>query len=1037
MNILSKIFIFLYVFSSVLIANENKIIVSSEYDYPPYEIVEDGNPSGFSIELIEEISKLMNLEIEVKQGIWNDIKNNLAEKKIDMIAGMLYSQERETVYGFSIPLTIVTYDIFFKENLKIKSIEDIKNKKIAISKGDLIEEYLIDNNISNSITGFESGFDALKSVNNGNHDLTIIPKVQGAYYIKKYNLNKVKSISSNIFEHKYCFAFHKDNITLLNKVNEGLNLLKQSGKYSEIYEKWFGVYEKNKFGNLLKYFFYISSIVFFFVLFVLLWIYTLKKQLHKKTKALKESEEHYRILYQRVPTGIITFDKNFIITHLNNKSIEILKSTYEKLYHLDLNKLKDNRIIPSLRTALEGKDGFYQGEYNTTTSLIKIYVKVKTTPFYNDKNQIEGGIIIIEDISKETEMFNKITEEQEKNKALLDAIPDIMFLIDEDGVYLDYHTPSQRNLLFEPKDFLGKNQKDILPYELSSVFSKAFEKIIKTETPQIVEYQLKLDDKQQYFEARIVKCGLNKLLVIVRDITEQKESKDLLFKEKEKLDTTLKSIGDGVITTDLKGNITLMNKIALNLCEWTFEEAKGKKLNEVFKIINEKTKQAAENPVDKVLLTGNIVGLANGTILITKTGKEVVIADSAAPIIDANGNIFGVVLVFRDVTEKTKMEKDLLKANKLESIGVFAGGIAHDFNNILTALLGNISLLKLELENNSELFNIANDVEKATNRAKDLTYQLLTFAKGGEPIKTISSMEDIIKDSASFVLRGSKTKCEFNFEQNLPNVEVDKGQISQVIQNIVINASHAMPNGGVVQTDVSVQKIQKNNIYFLSEGNYIKILIKDNGTGIKKENFDKIFDPYFTTKSNGSGLGLSVSYSIIKKHKGYIGFESEEGKGTTFLIFIPASEDKFKTNGDIKQYIKKGSGNILIMDDEIMIVETLQKMLKVLGYKSDFCQNGEEVILKYKNNFNTEKKFDAIIMDLTIPGGMGGKEAIENILNFDKNAIVIVSSGYSNDIIIANYKIYGFKAILNKPYQISELAEILNNLFLNKTETTK
>jgi len=976
MNILSKMFVFLYVFSSGLIANENKVIVSSEYDYPPYEIVEDGNPSGFSIELIKEISKVMNLEIEIKQGVWNDIKNNLAEKKIDMIAGMLYSQERENIYGFSIPLTVITYDIFFKENLKIKSIEDIKNKKIAISKGDLIEEYLIDNNISNSITGFESGFDALKSVNNGNHDLTIIPKIQGAYYIKKYNLNKVKSISSNIFEHKYCFAFHKDNIKLQNKVNEGLNLLKQSGKYNDIYEKWFGVYEKNKFGNLLKYFFYIISIVFFFILFVLLWIYTLKKQLYKKTKALKESEEHYRILYQRVPTGIITFDKNFIITHLNNKSIEILKSTYEKLYHLDLNKLKDNRIIPSLKAALDGKDGFYQGEYNTTTSLLKIYVKVKTTPFYNDKNQIEGGIIIIEDISKETEMFNKIKEEQEKNKALLDAIPDIMFLIDEDGVYLDYHSPSQRNLLFEPKDFLGKNQKDILPYELSSIFSKAFEKIIKTETPQIVEYQLKLDGKQQYFEARIVKCGLNKLLVIVRDITEQKESRDLLFKEKEKLDTTLKSIGDGVITTDLNGEITLMNKIALNLCEWTFEEAKGKKLNEVFKIINEKTKQAAENPVDKVLLTGNIVGLANGTILITKTGKEIIIADSAAPIIDLNGNIFGVVLVFRDVTEKTKMEKDL-------------------------------------------------------------PYQLLTFAKGGEPIKTISSVEDIIKDSASFVLRGSKTKCEFNFEQNLPNVEVDKGQISQVIQNIVINASHAMPNGGVVQTDVSVQKIQKNNIYSLSEGSYIKIFIKDNGIGIKKENFDKIFDPYFTTKSNGSGLGLSVSYSIIKKHKGYIGFESEEGKGTTFLIFIPTSEDKFKTNGDIKQYIKKGSGNILIMDDEIMIVETLQKMLKVLGYKSDFCQSGEEAILKYRNNFNTQNKFDAVIMDLTIPGGMGGKEAIENILSIDENAIVIVSSGYSNDIIIANYNIYGFKAILNKPYQLNELAEILNTIFLNKTETTK
>jgi len=506
-----------------------------------------------------------------------------------------------------------------------------------------------------------------------------------------------------------------------------------------------------------------------------------------------------------------------------------------------------------------------------------------------------------------------------------------------------------------------------------------------------------------------------------------------LFEEKERAQVTLRSIGDGVISTDSEGKVVLINAIAERLTGWTQREAEGKPLTEVFHIINEKTRERCENPVDKVLQEGKIVDLANHTALIARDGAERIIADSGAPIRDESGNIIGVVLVFRDNTEKKKMEEEILKAGKLESVGILAGGIAHDFNNILTAITGNISLAMRDIKPADEIFRRLADAESACMRAKDLTYQLLTFAKGGAPVRKVVSLSEIMEDSSRLALAGSNVRCSISMPDELLPADVDEGQISRVINNLLINAVEAMPGGGVITVRVENVMVSKGNAIPLAAGKYIKISIQDQGTGIPPGHLQKIFDPYFTTKQKGSGLGLAICYSIVKKHDGHISAESELGRGTTFSIYLPASSKELPGKKVSREEPIRGEGKILVMDDEAVVRDVTGQILKHLGYDVEFAADGSEAIELYRKADEAGKAFDLVIMDLTVPGGMGGKEAIVRLIEIDPEVRAIVSSGYSDNLVMSDFRQYGFKGVVAKPYQIQQLALVLYNVLNNRT----
>lgn len=398
------------------------------------------------------------------------------------------------------------------------------------------------------------------------------------------------------------------------------------------------------------------------------------------------------------------------------------------------------------------------------------------------------------------------------------------------------------------------------------------------------------------------------------DTTALKRAEDALAEEKERLLVTLRSIGDGFMTADIDGRIVLMNRVAEDLTGWTNAEAKGLPMGDVFHIVDEYTRRPSENPVQKVLETGHVVGLANHTVLISKDGTERVIADSAAPIRDRDNQIIGIVLVFRDTTAKKRMEDVMRNTEKLEAVGLLAGGIAHDFNNLLGGIYGYLEMIKRDIER-GDLGNVSACIAKALatyERAKHITQQLLTFSKGGMPIRKIHQIDRLIRASVSFVLSGSDVKAIFDIPEGSWPCNCDETQITQVIDNMVANARESMPEGG--NLEISLARIAPESApAILLPVHYIRISIRDHGVGIAKEHMSHIFDPFFTTRHKGSGLGLATSYSIVKKHNGHIEAESQSGAGSVFRIYLPeaASDSQKPVAQAEKSGVHKSKGSIL------------------------------------------------------------------------------------------------------------------------------
>jgi two-component system cell cycle sensor histidine kinase/response regulator CckA len=407
------------------------------------------------------------------------------------------------------------------------------------------------------------------------------------------------------------------------------------------------------------------------------------------------------------------------------------------------------------------------------------------------------------------------------------------------------------------------------------------------------------------------------------------------------------------------------------------------------------------------------------TFIVSVKGKELV----------------GFWLLKKDISEKRRTEQELRKAQKLESLGLLAGGLAHDFNNLLTAIVGNIELGKQYSDHSQKSLEKFEAATKAVWRAQDLTRQLLTFSKGGDPVKATASIKDLLNECAAFALRGSNVRCELLLREEVWPVEVDQGQISQVAHNLFINAIQAMPQGGVILVRAKNLDIREERWPPLRAGKYVKVTIADQGVGIAKEHLQRVFDPYFTTKDQGSGLGLATCYSIITKHGGFITLKSKPGVGTAVHFYLPAGQSAIVA-AEVRTSGRANIGKrILVMDDDKVIRNLAAEFLTLGGCEVTVAKDGREATMLYEQAMQQGSKFDLVILDLTIPGGMGGKETLVRMLTLDPKVRAIASSGYSHDPIMSDFRSHGFVAVLPKPYDGNQIQQVVDQTVVTSRET--
>jgi PAS domain S-box-containing protein len=763
-------------------------------------------------------------------------------------------------------------------------------------------------------------------------------------------------------------------------------------------------------------------------------------------EALKESEELYKSLVRTSPESVTVSDLEGRITHVSERAL-VNYGTDDP--HDLIGKSAFELIVPDQReTALANlrrtlAEGVVEGlEYDIFRKDGSTYAGELSTSIVRDgRGNPKGFIATIRDVTERKRAEVALRESEARYRAIFDRSINCVFIHDFQGNFLDANDAALNLLGYQRHEIESLNLIDIIEESQVDAALEAMQEILGTGFQRrFNEFKMRRKDGGEVYvetEGTLLFRGGRPYAIqgTARDITDRKLAQRALWEDRELLAVTLRSIGDGVIATDIGDRILLMNKAAESLTGWGEEEASGRPFGEIFRLVDERTHEPAGDAVRKVIEGGGVVTMPARNVLLAKNGTERAVACSGSPIRDRGGRIIGAVIVFSDITETRKMEEELQRAQKLESIGVLAGGIAHDFNNILTAVLGNLSLARLHAKPGDELHELLAEAAKAASIAKDLTFQLLTFSKGGAPIKKVASIEELLVHTTDFALRGSNVRGTFDIQEDLWSIECDIGQIAQVIHNLVINAKQAMPDGGTVEVAAKNVVIGEADRLPLKAGPHVRLSIRDHGVGIEREHIPMIFDPYFTTKQRGVGLGLTTTYTIVSRHGGYIQVESKVGSGTVFDVYLPSTGKKSRKSRssmrDPRQ--EKGRGRVLLMDDEELVRRVAGTLLRSLGYDVVEVAGGVEMIEAYVKAREGGTPFDAVIMDLTVPGGMGGKEAIVKLLEIDPSARAIVSSGYSNDPVMAHYRKHGFKGVVAKPYEIDELSETLQRVLTEDT----
>jgi PAS domain S-box-containing protein len=660
------------------------------------------------------------------------------------------------------------------------------------------------------------------------------------------------------------------------------------------------------------------------------------------------------------------------------------------------------------------------------------WLEVSVDPVLDKNNMLSGIVHIVRDITERKRTEQALAESERRYRSIVDNVNDGFFIHDFKGNILDCNDNLCRMLGYSRGELVGGHltkidsprEQALMPERLKSEIATGVlffegEHIRRDGAPLAVS-----------ISARVVSAeGEGIVQSFVRDISERKRAEEALRESEEHFRTVFEQARFGMAMSDGQFRFFKVNQAFRDMLGYSDAE-----LSEMtYKDISHSESLAED--------IQNIVKLTKGELAVYKTqkryvkkGGDVLWGDLTLSLLrSSRGDFLHYLVMVEDITAQKRAEEELQRAEKLESLKVFAGGIAHDFNNLLGGIFGYIDLARHELPKGSPVYEYLDKSFSAFERAKHLARQMLTFARGGEPVKKPVVLPDFIRDCATLALSGSSIKCEFNFDDDLWFVEADEHQLSQVFSNILINAWQAMPDGGTVSIAAKNRFLKPDETGRLPMGRYVVVTVKDEGVGIPEKIIDKIFDPFFTTKQHGSGLGLATSYSIITRHGGHIGVVSKPNEGSQFTIVLPAAESKdVFSRPQAASVDLRGSGRILVMDDERSIREMIADILNGEGYEAVITADGREAVEAFVKAREGKKPFDLVILDLTVAGGMGGEKTIKELKAIDPAVVAIVSSGYSDAPIIANFAEYGFIGTVPKPFRREELLLAVKNAVKEK-----
>jgi PAS domain S-box-containing protein len=763
---------------------------------------------------------------------------------------------------------------------------------------------------------------------------------------------------------------------------------------------------------------------------------------HKKTaERIREREEYFRAIIENSfdvisilkADGTIAYESPSHLRVLGYESGELLGQNVFERVHPDDHKRISTQFGDLLQRPGEMEQVHFRFLHadGSWRHLEGAGLNLLESPAVN------GIVVNYRDVTEQVEAAASLQESERRFRMIFDQTFQFAGILDLDGVV----TAVNRTAL----EFIGKSSDEILGLNFvdtpwwshsESMRNWIRDAISRAVTGEVVQGEIThkaVDGSLHYFDFTMKPVAGDDgrpihLIAESRDITERKKAEADLVQSREFLDSIINNIADPVFVKDEGHHWTAFNDAFCDLLGVTRSELMGKTDTDLF-------------PADQVggfwmhddeVWASGRPSITEETITIGDRTR--VVSTSKASFtnpITGQKNIVGTI---RDITDNKKAEQELQQMQKLKSVGMLAGGIAHDFNNILMGLYGNISMAREDLKQEHPGYKALEEAEQSMERAVHLSSQLLTFAKGGAPVKENVSLGELVEEVARFDLSGSNVELICEKSPDLWRADVDAGQMQQVFSNLVINAKQSMLDGGHLFIKLENEEISRDRALILDPGRYIRISFRDEGAGIDQVHIDRIFDPYFSTKETGSGLGLATAYSIVDKHGGHIFVNSKVKEGTTFTLYLPASTQKAPVRAKAPQTDpspKRAVSRILVMDDETPIRTLVSRMLGKDGFTVETVENGDQAIRMYKDGLIAGRRYDAIIMDLTIPGGMGGKEAGLAILDLDPEARVVVSSGYADDPVMANFGQYGFSGVAVKPYTKAKLLEIMYEVLDN------